>query len=383
VLREAARTSGSLRHSRSRPASAAEAARRVRSGPSGRFDSAFGTGRPRYPSAIDFFVIGAAKAGTTTLFELLRSHPELYLPEGKELPFFVVAEHDYYDSPGEFFAGAFRDSLPGQLCGTVTPQYLYGTPIGPKAREATLGGPPERTIPQRIRVAYPDVRLIAVLRDPVARARSYHRMSRMRGHEDRPFDRAIEELLRPEALAESRARPNVGNSYVVLGEYGRLLQGYFDVFPPEQLLVLFHDDLKRDPAAVCARTFEFLGVDPGFRPPNLGQRYNEGSTRRRFAWLELTRWQRAAGRSAALRRLWRLAPAALRLRILKRFDLAVWRLFLWNRVPVDSREDAEPVSAETLAALRAHYRSDEERLRTLLGTDLPWSAPPPLSTGRR
>jgi hypothetical protein len=326
---------------------------------------------PRQPGggpALDFTVVGAAKAGTTALFELLRSHPGLYLPEGKELPFFVVAKHEYYGSAAEFFADAFDGRGEGQLCGTVTPQYLYGALLGPAS------GQDERAIPRRIRAAYPDARLIAILRDPVARARSYHRMSRMRGHESRPFDQAIVELLQPEALAEARARPNVGNSYVVLGEYARLLQGFFDVFPREQLLVLFHEDLERDPAAVCARAFEFLGVDPGFRPPNLGGRYNEGAGRRRFAWLEPTRWQRAVGRSRALRRLWRLLPAALRLRVLKRFDLAVWRLFLWNRVSVDSPEESDAVSAETLAALRAHYRGDEGRLRALLGTYPPWAA---------
>ena len=81
----------------------------------------------------------------------------------------------------------------------------------------------------------------------------------------------------------------MNNSYVVLGEYGRLLQGYLDVFPREQLLVLFHEDLERDPAAVCERVFAFLGVDPDFNPPDLGRRYNEGASRRRFAWLDLTR----------------------------------------------------------------------------------------------
>lgn len=265
----------------------------------------------------------------------------------------------------------------------MTPQYLYGTLLGPRADEAAPPGPAEQAIPRRIREAYPEARLIAVLRDPVARARSYHRMSRMRGHEQRPFDVAIRELLEPGALAESRARPNVGNSYVVLGEYGRLLQGYFDVFPREQLLVLFHDELERDPEAVCETAFAFLGVDPAFRPPNLGQRYNERGSRRRFAWMDLTKWQRAAARSAALRRLWRLAPPSLRLRVLNRFDLAVWRLFLWNRVPAeDAGADPDPVSEETSAALRAHYREDEERLRALLGTDPPWAAPRP-STERR
>jgi hypothetical protein len=320
--------------------------------------------------AIDFFVIGAAKAGTTALFNLLRAHPQLFLPEGKELPYFVTPTHAYYDSAAEFFAEALRERRPGQHCGTVTPQYLYGTMVGdPRAAQ-----PAETAIPGRIRDAYPEVKLIAILRDPVARARSYHRMSRMRGQEQRPFDVAIGDLLEPDSLAESRARPNVVNSYVVLGEYGRLLQGYFDVFPRAQLLVLFHEELERDPAAVCATVFGFLGVDPDFVPPNLGRRYNEKGSRRRFAWMDLTVWQRAVARSAVLRGLWRRVPRSLRRRILKGFDLAVWRLFLWNRIPSeDAGSDADPAGSETLARLRAHYRDDEQRLRALLGAAPPWA----------
>jgi Sulfotransferase family len=323
---------------------------------------------------LDFVVIGAAKGGTTALFNLLRAHPELYLPESKELPYFAVPRHAYYSSPAEFFAEAFRRRGERQLCGTVTPQYLYGALLGPQPAGAGAAGPSERIVPNRIRSAYPDVKLIAILRDPVARARSYHRMSRMREHERRPFDLAIEQLLEPAALAASRAGPRVNNSYVVLGEYGRLLQGYLDVFPREQLLVLFHEDLERDPAAVCERAFAFLGVDPDFNPPNLGHRYNEGSSRRRFEWLDLTRWQRTAARSATLRGLWQRVPLSLRRRILDWFKLAVWRLFLWNRVPAEGAgPDPDPAGAETLARLRAHYRDDEQRLSEQLGVVPPWA----------
>jgi Sulfotransferase family len=330
-------------------------------------------GRARGAPVLDFVVIGAAKGGTTALFNLLRTHPQLYLPESKELPYFAVPRHDYYSSPAEFFADAFRRRGDGQLSGTVTPQYLYGALLGPRPEGAEAAGPSETIIPNRIRNAYPDARLIAILRDPVARARSYHRMSRMREHERRPFDLAIEQLLEPDALAASRARPRVNNSYVVLGEYARLLQGYLDVFPREQLLVLFHEDLERDPAAACEEVFGFLGVDRGFRPPNLGTRYNEGASSRRFDWLDLTRWQRAAARSTTLRGLWRRVPLSLRRRILDWFKVAVWRLFLWNRVPTQNAEPgSDPAGAETLARLRDHYREDEQRLRELLGVTPPW-----------
>lgn len=329
--------------------------------------------RPVGAPALDFFVVGAAKAGTTALHHLLRTHPELCLPEGKELPYFVTPKHAYYESPAEFFADAFEHRGEGQLCGTVTPQYLYGALLG-SDRPATPDSP-ETTIPSRIRDAYPGAKLIAILRDPVARARSHHRMSTMRGIEERPFDLAVEELLGPESLAGSRLRPDETNGYVVLGEYGRLLGGYFDVFPREQLLVLFQGQLEEDPGAVCAAVFAFLGVDPGFRPPNLGRRYHDGGSHRRFAWLDPTSWQRAARRSGLLRGLWQRVPHSLRRRFLKRFNLAVRRLFLWNRVPVDAAAEPDAPSAATLARLRAHYREDEAHLRELLGSPPPWAEP--------
>ena len=330
----------------------------------------------RTPS-LDFVVIGAAKAGTTALFNVIRTHPELYLPERKELPYFAFPDHAYYESPTEFFADAFRNHRHGQLCGTVTPQYLYGALMGTQEEREAAPDPesPETIIPRRIRDAYPDARLIAILRDPVARARSYHRMSAMGGYEHRSFDLAIDELLRPDALAESRARPTLTNGHVVLGEYGRLLRGFFDVFPREQLLVLFHEELERDPAAVCASVFAFLGVDADFSPPNLGRRYNEGGSRRRFAWLDLARLQLAAARSPMLRNLWRRLSRSQRRRVLKRFDLVVWRLFLWNRIPVEAGADPDPPSDKTLARLRVHYHEDGQRLRALLGVAPPWEQP--------
>jgi len=321
---------------------------------------------------LDFVVIGAAKAGTTALFNLIRTHPRLCLPEGKELPYFVAPRHAYYDSAEEFFADAFADRRPGQLCGTVTPQYLYGALLGPDAERVTAPpGESETLVPKRIRDAYPDAKLIAILRDPVARARSHHRMSTMRGFERRTFDQAVEKLLTPEALRSSRERPTETSGYIVLGEYARLLRGYLDVFPREQLLVLAQDRLADDPAAACREVFAFLGVDPEFRPPNLGRRYHEGGARRRFAWMDIAAWQSRARRSAALQRAWRLLPRQLRLGALRRFGLLERRLFFWNRVTVEPGEEPDQPSERSLARLREHYREDQDLLEALLKP--PWS----------
>lgn len=333
--------------------------------------------------ALDFIVIGAAKAGTTALFHLLRTHPRLCLPEGKELPYFVAPKHTYYESAEAFYANAFGRREPGRLYGTATPQYLYGALLGPDAERVTAPpGESETLVPKRIRDAYPEVKLIAILRDPVARARSHHRMSTMRGFEHRPFDPAIEELLAPEALRESRARPTEVNGYVVLGEYGRLLRGYLQVFPREQLLVLSQGDLESDPAAVCREAFDFLGVDSGFTPPNLGRRYHEGGTRRRFAWMDIASWQNALHRWSVPRRVWQRLPRRLRLGVLHRFDRVERRLFFWNRVPVGPAGEPDPPAGETLARLREHYRKDQQLLEQLFRPPRPPAAGEPAARPR-
>ncbi len=98
---------------------------------------------------LDFIVIGAQKSGTTTLFEYLRGHPELYLPPGKEAPFFSH-EEVWKDGWGEYV----RRNFPGageagdRLWGTVTPHYMYGALF-----DATPDLPAEkavRIVPERI-----------------------------------------------------------------------------------------------------------------------------------------------------------------------------------------------------------------------------------------
>jgi len=123
---------------------------------------------------LDFIIIGAQKAGTTSLFEHLRRHPEISLPVGKEVPYF---SHDRVYARGwtDYMRklarhDAFAD--PGRKWGTVTPQYMLGG-VYRSPGDVARGNGDERTVPLRIKECLPSVRLIAILRDPVeARARA-------------------------------------------------------------------------------------------------------------------------------------------------------------------------------------------------------------------
>src|SRR2546423_473254 len=122
---------------------------------------------------LDFLVIGAQKAGTTSLWRYLSDNARLALPPHKEAPFFSEP------SPGDFrgyMRALFKEAPRGAKTGTVTPTYMVG---GPSA--------PVPVIAERIRAAAPDVKLVALLRDPVERAHSAWRMLVRRGEERRSF----------------------------------------------------------------------------------------------------------------------------------------------------------------------------------------------------
>jgi Sulfotransferase domain len=323
---------------------------------------------------LDFLIIGAQKAGTTSLFEYLRRHPQLSLPDGKELPFFSN-EEARARGWGYYLSKAFALADPGSRWGTATPQYMAGgLPDRPNP------GPSgevydERTIPLRIRERLPDVRMIAILRDPVERALSHHRMISMEGVERRSFDQAIDELLRPAALAEARRRPCETNAYVAWGEYGRILEGYFNVFSSEQILVLFTEELKREPESMLRRTFEFLGIRSDFTPENIGTQYRTGGSERRFAWLGTyssvspLAMQRALSRRPMSRRMWYMLPQPARRQIDNAFGSWVYRLDLWNRRTSGASTEPDQVTSRRL---RQHFMQDSHRLAELIGTPPPW-----------
>jgi hypothetical protein len=342
---------------------------------------------------LDFIVIGAPKAGTTSLFQYLKHHPEVSLPSGKEEQFF---SHDAVYARGW---GAYMTDLvshrfqgptldPMRKWGTVTPQYMVGGVFRSGARAAVKDDYDERTVPLRIHEQLPDVRLVACLRDPVERALSHHRMMVMVGRERHSFDEAVEELLRPQALERARRDPEENRKsrgYIAWSEYGRILAGYFQVFAPEQILVVYNDELARAPMQLLARVEEFIGVSSDFQPENLHKRFRVGHVERGFSWSSPSSWmspsspvspqgvRRALAGNAVTRSAWHAIPPASRRRLARPYEQLTVRVVKWNRrqAPNEIKANAKP-SAETLARLREHYREDTLRLASLIGEAPPW-----------
>jgi Sulfotransferase domain len=318
---------------------------------------------------IDFLVIGAAKSGTTTLFEHLRRHPDVWMPPSKEVPYFCDEElfsNGWQAHLAQVFADAPRD----KLWGTSTPQYMAGSLLG-GGRSGLPDTGYERVIPERIHAQLPDVRMIAILRDPIERCLSAYQMSVRRGLERRSFDAVVEQLLNDEMLVRARHAPVEGNGHVIIGEYARILAGYYAVFPAEQLLVVFTDELDREPLALMKRAFSHVGVDPDYVPPNLHARYHPVNARARRRFLDPDRMRGAIGeRLPGLRSLWGRLPTAKRERLDRWFGEMAYRAGLWNR---SSSMSSATVTPPTERALAEHYRADVDHLAALTGREPPWS----------
>ena len=212
----------------------------------------------RFP---DFLLVGAAKSGTTSLYSYLAQHPDVFLPDVKEPNYFaykdsalnvigpkseeilvklllkktVVSKDDYLN--------LYVSAKPDQLTGDCSPRYLY-----------------YKNAPDHIKADCPDSKIIAILRNPVARAYSHYLMNRQRDLEPAAtFEKAIE-------LEEERKQRGWGWDwhYLSLGRYAEQLQRYYDRFPKQNILVVLHDEFVLEQQSVIQKIYRFIGVDDSF-----------------------------------------------------------------------------------------------------------------------
>jgi hypothetical protein len=225
-----------------------------------------------------FLIIGAQRAGTTALFYYLRIHPEIAPPRRadtdvdwpKEIHFFDERFDKGIEWYRSFFPLAVRQQLARKrggdlITGEGTPSYLFYPHV-----------------PERVAATLPDVRLIAMLRDPVERAYSHYQLMARTGREKLSFEDALaaeEERLagEKEQLAtdpDRRAPHHRHRSYVARGLYAEQLERWLAHFPREQLLVLRAEDFRTRPAEIYAEVLAFLGIrawNPRkFVPRNIG-----------------------------------------------------------------------------------------------------------------
>lgn len=181
------------------------------------------TGRPP-----DFIVLGAAKAGTTSLFRWLDAQPECCLPALKEPRFF---SHDEVWRRGVDWYCSLFDSNPGLVTGEAS--VAYTDPARSK-----------RAADRMVSVV-PDARLVYVVRDPLSRARSHYQHQVLKGRESEPFPLAV---VRP------------GNDYVGCSQYHRCLTPFIERFQRSQLCVVRFEDLVADGHKGWSAILRHLGL---------------------------------------------------------------------------------------------------------------------------
>lgn len=280
----------------------------------------------------DFFVIGASRSGTTSLYHYLVQHPSIQVPV-KEPSFFSDFRPPIYDSM-ESYLDIFAGCPPGARVGDMSTAYL-----------------PSRNAARRIREFQPQARILMVLRSPIDRAYSMYWYKVRSFQEHLTFEEAI-------AAEETRIREGwvFGFQYATSGLYAEQVLRYLDVFGRDRVRIHLFEDLKSSPGPLCLGVFRFLEVkDYSIHEVQVVNR--SGPPRNRFLGRVLS--QPFPGR----RRLRRLFPEKMRR--------------LRDQVLEGNLDRPPSMSPDTRAALAERFRDDVERLQGILGRDLNhWLAAP-------
>lgn len=205
----------------------------------------------------NFIIIGAGKAGTSSVFYYLEQHPQIYMSSFKEPKFFAL-EGEPIDFQGpdkdivnrtsvnslEAYQNLFQGVSEEIAIGEASPIYLYS----PKA-------------PGKIKHYLPEAKLIAILRNPVERAFSSFTHLLREGYENLSFEQALAE---EENRIQKKWAPLW--HYKQKGYYYEQLKRYYDIFDRQQIKIYLYEDLQANSTKLIQNIYSFVGVDNTFIP---------------------------------------------------------------------------------------------------------------------
>ena len=291
----------------------------------------------------NFFIIGAARSGTTALAEILRHHPDAFVTQPKEPSFLAFSGQQVA------FTGPGDDISINRVAITDRDQYLslYQS-AGTKAcrGDASVSSLyySDHSV-ATLQQYFPEAKLVVILRDPAARAFSAYSYQRARGLE--PCD-DFREALDREADRIRCGWHHIWH-YMAMGRYAEQLSPFLETFGANRVKILFYEELNRDPDGVGRALFEFLGLDPtaavDLEPVNVSGEPRSRLLQGAIRWAGRRHWLRSTTKA--------IMPFQFRERV-RRANLRP------SDVPVDVREGLEQVLA---------HESDE--LRTLLSRHCP------------
>lgn len=292
-----------------------------------------------------FLILGAAKAGTTSLFSYLAQHSDIFTPEVKEPRYFAIAggEHTSWRGP-DWMSGLGPKSFVHVW--SDYRQLFEGSDSYAAAGEASTLYLYDKNAPRRIAERFPDIKLVAVLRHPVDRAFSHFVMNWQAGVETTA---SFSEALSLEAdRIEDGWSPTY--HYATRGLYGEQLVRYKQYFSDDQLLVLLYDDYKQNPIDTVKRVFQWIGVDS--RDVDTSRRLNTASRVPPNSAVE-----KLIGAADPLRRFLKsFLPGCARQAIRKGVENAVYQK------PTIEKEDAQ--------RLQKYYDADLMQLQKLINANI-------------
>jgi hypothetical protein len=305
----------------------------------------------RFP---DFFIVGHHKSGTTALYEMLRRHPEIYMPDLKE-PRFLASDmrsrfRNEREAPHpqtlEEYLALFSGAASEQRVGEASATYLWS-----------------HTAADRIADVAPSARVIAILREPASFLRSLH-LTFLRGQVESEPDLAKAIALESQR-AEGRRIPKRSHlpqllQYSDQVTYVEQLRRYERHFPPERMLVLIYDDFRADAEGTVREVFRFLGVD--HEGPIESIEKNVTSRMVRAPQTDDAVYSLSMGKGRAARST-KMAVKALTSQRLRHGAIgAIRRRVVMSEPP--------PVNERLMSELRQRYKGEVVALGEHLGRDL-------------
>jgi hypothetical protein len=196
----------------------------------------------RSENIVNFLVVGAQKSGTTALHDYLENHPNICLATSKEVHFFDNDEYFLPPKPDyKLYHRHFNLTSRHEIVGEVTPSYMFWI-----------------NAPRRIWEYNPEMKIIAILRNPIERSYSHWNMQRYLKKDNRSFLEAI--TGEAEVCKMSLPLQNLPFSYIARGFYTEQLRRLLTFFPRNQILIIRHENLLTEPTNVLKEIYNFLGI---------------------------------------------------------------------------------------------------------------------------
>ncbi|MFW9876732.1 MAG: sulfotransferase domain-containing protein [Candidatus Thorarchaeota archaeon] len=292
-----------------------------------------------YNKKIDFIGIGAAKSATSWIYQCLIEHPEICGSSKKEIHYFDRIQN--YQKGINYYLSFFKHCPKKSIKGEFTPGYIFNL-----------------YIPKIIHKHFPDIKIIACLRDPTDRLHSLYKYHVNMGYKYSIY-KSFESVIEKEP------------EFVKTGFYYRQLREYYKIFPKENILILIYEDLLREPKENLKKIYKFLNLkEVDFVPPSIEKKLNITGTKIMKNKIPLIR----IIKFKVNKYLESFQSTKIFLRRIK-FDKIVNKFMILNsyQIKVDSNKKSQTLQnlkEDVRKYLKRVYREDIEKLEVLINRDL-------------